>query len=448
MKGSWAYTESMDAQTLSRLHELALKSLKDLETPEGILASGRDEAYGCIFGRDSLITAMELLSAYEAKRDPYLLQLVEKILRSLSNLQGRFENIESGEEPGKIIHEYRPERHEHLTQLQEDPWFVYPEGAMRNYDTVDATPLFLMAVARYRAVGDKRFAVTLEHSVRAALGLLLQFNGFVTYQFHPDRRHGGLRVQSWMDSTESLFFEEDDDRPPYPVAPVEVQAYAWAALCAWGDYFSAQKDADDKTLGALLLARALKLKTEFNEHFVLKGPRSMTLAFALDGNGRKLTAPRSSMGHVLWAAYAPAQKGSSPESILDQSYIEPLRRRLLSRDLFVPQAGIRTLSSRSRRYDPLSYHNGSIWPHDTAMLAQGLENFGYTEDAARVRDALLRAFEHFQSPIELFGWRRGFREYKHDSGAGACQVQAWSAAGLLSTVAATPSSRTQPSALQ
>lgn len=401
--------------TSSDLKLLGLNAIRELESPDGILASGRGEAYGCIFGRDSLITALSLLRAYRREPNAYHLELVEKILRSLASLQGRHINLESGEEPGKIIHEYRPERHEHLTKLEEDPWFLYPDGRLRNYDTVDATPLFLMAVAEYAEVGNTRFVTALTPAVDAALAWLKKFDSFLTYEFHPDRKHGGLRVQSWMDSSESLFFEERDERPRYPIAPVEAQAYAWAALRAWGED-----------------ARAARLKERFNEAFVLRGPKSVTLAFAIDGDGRRLAAPRSSMGHVLWASVA-------SESVLNDSCIDPLRKRLLSRDLFVPSAGVRTLSNRSRHYDPHSYHNGSIWPHDTAMLADGLENFGYSEDAARVRRALLRAYAHFKTPIELFSFERKIQEYAPQSGHRACRVQAWSAAGLLSVISAAPS---------
>ena len=403
--GMRKYTYLMSPQAL---WNLGLKSLQELETPHGILASARDEAYGCLFGRDSLISSLELLRAYERTKNKYFLELVERSLRALANLQGRHENIESGEEPGKIIHEYRPEKHEHLTKLAEDPWFLYPEGVLRNYDSVDSTPLFLMAAHEYAKAGDERFATTLMPAVRAALNWLKKFDGgFVTYSFHPGRRHGGLKVQSWMDSEESLFFEESEERPEYPIAPVEVQAYAWAALRAWGE--------DE---------RAAALKKKFNERFVLSGPKSLSLAFAIDGAGRKLTVPRSSMGHVLWAA-------SQRECVLEQKYVPALRKRLLARDLFVHKAGIRTLSSRSSRYDPMSYHNGSIWPHDTAMLAEGLENFGFEEDAKAVRQALLRAYAHFRTPVELYSWRRGLREYAPANGHRACRVQAWSVASLL-----------------
>ena len=414
------------------LWELGLKSIRELETSEGILASSRGEAYGCIFGRDSLITALELLKTYERAKDEYFLRVTEKILRTLGNLQGRSHQIESGEQPGKIIHEFRPDNHAHLTSLSESPWFIYPTGEMRNYDSVDSTPLFLMAVGEYmRLSPDKSFSISLLPNVRAALAWVMDLgdqNGdaFLDYSIHPERKFGGLSVQSWMDSTESVFYEDSPERPPYPLAPVEVQAYAWVALKVWGAYFSGLHGEDDQEAGARYLARADKLKARFNEAFVLRGPRSATLAYAIDGSGRALAAPRSSMGHVLWATYG-------GESILYGRYVPLVRNRLMARDLFVPQAGIRTLSKSSKHYDPVSYHNGSIWPHDTAMLAEGLENFGFSADAERVRGALRQAYGHFKTPIELFGYKRGFREYAHANGSGgACRIQAWSAAALLS----------------
>lgn len=413
------------------LWELGLKSIRELEVEGGILASSRSEAYGCIFGRDSLITALQLLKTYERTRDPYFLRVTEKVLRTLGNLQGRSHQIESGEQPGKIIHEFRPDNHAHLTALGESPWFIYPEGEMRNYDSVDATPLFLMAVGEYmRLTDDQGFLVSLLPNVRAALAWVMDYgdqNGdaFLDYSFHPERRFGGLSVQSWMDSTESLFYEDSGERPPYPIAPLEVQAYAWVALSLWGDYFAALPHEDDKSLGSRYRSRARKLKKRFNEAFVLRGARSATLAYALDGRGAPLSSARSSMGHVLWATY----RG---ECILEPRYIPFIRNRLMARDLFVAQAGIRTLSSRSSHFEPISYHNGSIWPHDTALLAEGLERHGFTHDAARVRQALIAAYEHFKTPIELFAYRRGFREYMHANGqGGACRIQAWSAAALL-----------------
>lgn len=419
------------------LWELGVRSIKQLETEHGILASSRAEIYGCIFGRDSLITALKLLKIYEKKRDPYFLNLVGKILRNLALLQGIEVNRESGEEPGKCIHEWRPTGHEHLTKLAESPWYLYPDNVMRNYDSIDATPLFLIAVYEYwRITRDETFVLSMQHSVEQSLRWLLEYgdkngDGLMDYEFHSERIYGGLRTQSWMDSAESVFFEHDTTTPKYPIAPVEVQAYAYAALCAWSEFYATR----DVLRSLKLSSRALELRRLFNERYVLKNRRTgySRVAFAIDGEGRAMISPRSSMGHCLWAI---ARSESTSRSILDDRYIPGLVERLMARDMFVSRAGIRTLSSRSKNFDPLSYHNGTIWPHDTALLAEGFENFGYHKEAQQIREALRSAYKHFATPIELFGYSKGrFKEYKHANGTGgACRIQAWSAAALLSSV--------------
>lgn len=412
------------------LWEMGMQAIRDLETEEGILASGREELYGCIFGRDSLITALLLLRVYEKNRDPYLAGLVRKILLNLAKLQGREINRESGEEPGKIIHEFRPEGHEHLTKDQEHPWFLYPDGIMRNYDTVDATPLFLMAVERYFALTrDEELLDLIKGNVSDALAWLIgaidgHQDGFVAYEFHPERTYGGLRVQSWMDSNESVFFEDRDDMPAYGIAPVEVQGYTYRALSAWHLLLKEEEPG----LANLLLDRARTLRERFYEHFMLLGG---TPAFALDGQTRMLTSARSSMGHLLWAG---ARDEGSFYSILAPEDVGRVVSRLMKPDLFVPEAGIRTLSSDSSHFASNSYHNGSIWPHDTALIALGMRDAGFELEAAQVRDALLTSYSHFGIPLELFSYDAAHKAYESVNGQRACQTQAWSAAGLLAVL--------------
>ncbi len=413
------------------LWDLGFTTIKELETEQGILASGKEEIYGCIFGRDSLITSIKLLNAYKKTGNEYFLILVKKILLNLARLQGKEVNIESGEEPGKCIHEFRPRNHEHLTKNLSNPWYVYPDNAMKNYDTVDATSLFLSAVYQYyRLSKDEQFLNAMYHHVSLGLDWILNFgdtnkDGFLDYRVHPERKHGGLTTQSWMDSAESVF-HENGEPAVFPIAPVEVQCYAYVALRAWGNFFKNTDSAKSEQLEA----RAKNLKVLFNEKFVQEKDGEFSLAFAIDGNGKPLVSPRSSMGHCLWMCFE--NEGGQKESILNSEYIPRLSTRLLAPDLFEPEAGIRTLSAKSLRYDPCSYHNGSIWPHDTAMIVTGLENFGFKEEASKVRNALNKAYTHFKTPIELFAFTDGkYAEYRSPGGQTACKKQAWSAASLL-----------------
>jgi len=423
----------MGKRTRKKLWDQGFASIRELENERGILASGKEEIYGCLFGRDSLITSLTLLDVFDRTRDTYYLSLVRKVLANLAVLQGTRVNIESGEEPGKIIHEYRPDRHEHLTTQGAPPWYVYDDGEMRNYDTADATALFLMTAHAYlRASGDSTFIDELLPHIRSAIEWMRTCgdsngDGLFDYRFHPDRVSGGLRTQSWMDSHESVFFEESEEAPCYPIAPVEVQAYCYSAYRAWADFFITR----DPDLSIDLAARADALKVAFNAAYIVREKRGkIACAFAIDGAGRQLISARSSMGHCLFAAWQ-SDEGAMPDSVLDAAYVPAIARRLLAPDLYVPLAGIRTLSIRSRAYDPNSYHNGSIWPHDTALVAEGFEKFGFREEAKRMRRSLMRAYAHFNTPVELFVYSGGYQEYCGPNGQGACRVQAWSAASLL-----------------
>lgn len=417
-----------------QIWNIGYKTIQELETDLGILASGRKECYACLFGRDSLITSLFLLKAFEATGDVYLLRLVRTVLLGLAALQGKTENIESGEEVGRCIHEFRTKGHEHLTKASVRPWYVYPDGVMRIYDTADATPLFLIAVHRYSQVCAKigepsEILDMLSFHITNALQWILNRcnanrEGFVDFRVHPNRKHGGLTTQSWMDSHDSVFHENGDDAP-HPIAPVEVQAYSYLALRYFARYFAVRQSAFSRELQT----RASLLKEAFNTHFVLTMGKHTTFAFALDGNGRAMTSLRSNIGHILWAA--DTDEGV-PTCILDHAFIPQVKEQLMSPELFDPQAGIRTLTRRSRCYGPHTYHNGSIWPHDNSICIEGLENFGFEEQAIRVRKALLRAWLHFGSAIELYSADAGQLSITRlENGQESCRSQAWSAAAML-----------------
>jgi len=411
--------------------DIGLTTIKELETDNGILASGREEVYGCIFGRDSLITCLKLLRVYEALPEPYFLGLARKILTNLVKLQGKSENIESGEEPGKCIHEYRPTGHEHLTQRAWQPWYVYPDNIMRNYDSVDATPLLLVALYRYAEIAgaDETFLKEVLGGVVSAIEWIFGYGdksggGFINYQFPHGRQHGGLGVQNWVDSAESVF-HEDGSVVTYPVAPVEVQAYTWLALRLWAQFFASR----DHLLSRKLEERAAGLKRRFNETFVFASEQPFSIAYAIDGAAKPMRSVRSNPGHILWASLRGEQ--DAPECILQEVCIPKLAGRLLEADLFEPMAGIRTLSTESRGFNLLEYANGSIYPHDNGMIIEGLERFGYTHEAEWVRRALRLAFDHFKTPIEFYVCHDGSLSEGCSPFAKPCKKAAWSAAAML-----------------
>jgi glycogen debranching enzyme len=413
--------------------DLGLRTIKELETDQGILASGREELYGCIFGRDSLITALILLDVHKKKHEPEFLDLVRKILLNQVLLMGKEENLESGEQPGKAIHEFRPSKHEHLTKREHRPWYLYADQVMRNYDSVDATPLLLIALYRFWQIsGDGFFINQVLPAVNAGFDWLDKYSdsnkdGLIDYELSNSRQSGGLVTQNWMDSVESVFHETGEDLI-YPLAPVEVQAYAYLAYRLWADYF--QQSDPDKSDN--LNQKADRLKKVFNKKYPTEDPDgNFYFAFKIDGRGTPFRAVRSNMGHVLWASTSKHDDGRV-DSILTKGRAESVVRRLMMPDMFEPKAGIRTLSKLSSKFKPNSYHNGSIWPHDNALIAEGFEIHGFTKEARMVRDATLSAIEKFNSAIELFVYEENkYSEYSSIWGQSSCKNQAWSAAAIL-----------------
>lgn len=415
---------------LEHFYKIGLETIKQLETPNGILASSANEIYGCIFGRDSLITALKLLKAYDYNKDSYLLSIAKKVLLGLVKLQGKEVNIESGEEPGRCIHEFRPTKHEYLTKHHNPPWYTYPDGTMKIYDSLDATPLLLICMMKYfERTNDQDLLSSNYENIELAIEWILKFgdknnDGLIDFQMDPKRKHGGLIAQGWMDSMQYAFFE-DHTEPAFPIAPIEVQAYSYLALMLWSRFFKKEKTRMSK----LLFDRAQHLKEQFNMQFVLDRKDALIFPFAIDGRGRAMTSKRSNIGHVLWAAEV---SQSERKCILDGRFIESLVKSLLQPDIFEPKAGVRTLSMNSRMFDVMSYHNGSIWPHDNSIIAEGMENFGFKEAAMKVRRAVFAAYEYFQTPLELYTAENGkIQECILSNGQGACRQQAWSAATMI-----------------
>jgi glycogen debranching enzyme len=347
-----------------------------------------------LFGRDSLLTAWMAL--------PLGQELALSTLQALAARQGQRIDPLNEEEPGRILHEVR-----HGTS------FPLTAGNSVYYGSVDATPLFCMLVGElYRwGMPKERLAPLMPHIDRA-LAWILQYgdrdgDGFVEYQRATDK---GLQNQGWKDSHDSVSFA-DGRLADGPIALAEVQAYVYGAFLARSELAAAFGDHDAEAHWA---KRARQLHAQFHEAFWLSSQGYYALA--LDGAKRPVDALASNMGHVLWTGLA------------DRSVAGTVAERLISPEMFTGW-GVRTLATTMRRYDPVSYHNGSVWPHDTALCAAGLASYGYVDEADILAQGILEAAVVFGGRLpELFcGFDNTEFPYPVPYPT-SCSPQAWAAA--------------------
>jgi len=353
--------------------------------------------YAVPFGRDAIITALQSLM--------YNPQLAEGTLRFLAANQGQVVDAFKEEEPGKIMHELR--RGE-LARLREVPHTPY-------FGTVDATPLFLVLFVEAMSWldSDQLYADILPSALHA-LEWIDRYgdsdgDGYVEYIAH---RPGGVVNQGWKDSVDSVQYADGASATP-PIALVEVQGYVYQAKVGMADLLRRRGDTE---MAFRLQREAGELKERFNRDFWMADEG--IYAQALDAAKVQVRAVTSNAGHCLWSGIADADK------------IHSVTTRLMARDMFSGW-GIRTLSSESNNYNPMSYHNGSVWPHDTAIIALGMRRSGEADCAIRVVRGMLEAGFRFSDARlpELFC---GFeRDHRFNSSPAAyvvsCSPQAWAA---------------------
>jgi glycogen debranching enzyme len=357
------------------------------------------------FGRDSLIGAYEALMVNPG--------LARDVLLLLAGHQADRDDPLRDAEPGKILHEARVGELARAGHIPHTPY----------YGTVDATPLFAILAAEYfRWTGDLGTIRTLRPHLERALAWIAgpgdpDGDGFVEYQ---RRAPGGLDVHGWKDSSTSTM-HADGTLVEGRVALAEVQGYVYAAKSGVADLFDALADVDG---AARLRAEAARLKAHFNDVFWM--PEEDTFGIALDGAKRLARSVASNAGHCLWTGIVDAEKAG------------PLAARLMAEDLFSGW-GVRTLSAGSPAFNPMSYHNGSVWPHDNALIAAGLKRYGFAAEADRIARALIdAAFETRELRLpELFCGFRRMDGVSFVSYPVACTPQAWAAAApflLLQTM--------------
>jgi glycogen debranching enzyme len=353
--------------------------------------------FATLFGRDSLITALEMLAF-----DP---SLAAQTLRVLGTRLGRRVDPRHEEEPGKVLHELRTGE---IAATDASPLTRY-------YGTVDATPLFLCLLAEH---ADWSGTLDLFHelapAVEAALGWIERYadhdgDGLLDYRASsPD----GLRNQGWKDSDDGVVDERGQPLEP-PIALVEAQAYAVRAQLGVAR-LHARAGAHERA-GALT-RDAAELQSRL-ERFWLPGRGFYSMA--LDGTGRASEALASNQGHLLWAAdVAPARAAAVRDALMGEALFSGW--------------GIRTLGRGEAGFNPVGYHLGTVWPHDTALGAAGLRRHGYDDDFVALFEGLLEAASHAQDYRlpELFA---GFSRTQFETPVPypvACQPQAWAAAAI------------------
>jgi glycogen debranching enzyme len=392
--------DELDLTYRQSMLDLAALRIRPDEDVRGAMPAGGMPWYMALFGRDSLLTAYLSL--------PFQPSLARATLETLAHHQATDYDDFRDAEPGKVLHELRRGK---LAALGVEPQSPY-------YGTHDATLLFLILLDEYeRWSGDADFVREIEPNARAALAWLdgpadLDGDGYLEYR---SRSPKGLNNHGWKDSDDGIL-HMDGSQPEKPLAVCELQGYAYDARLRTARL--ARQIWGDEPLARSLERDARALKKRFNEDFW--DGRGRIYALALDGRKRKVVPPASNMGHLLWSG------------IVDDERAELVVRRLLQEDLFSGW-GIRTLSTRSAAYSPLRYHLGTVWPHDTAICADGMRRYGFREEASRVALALLEAAVPFEQRLpECFA---GFQRDETDLTVeypGALRPQAWAAAAPLS----------------
>jgi glycogen debranching enzyme len=382
-------------RTLRRSYDdLGALRIEDPDHPERIVVAAGAPWFMALFGRDSLWASFMALPV-----DP---SLALGTIQTLADLQGSVVDRMSEEEPGKILHEVRLDVSSRLEL----------GGKSAYYGSVDATPLFVALLGEVSRWGFAANTIAaLMPNVDRALDWIQNYgdkdgDGFVEYERLNDR---GLINQGWKDSWDGINFADGTLAEP-PVALCEVQAYVYSAYLArsWLAF-----DAGDVDVAVKYRVRAAHLKRQFNDQFWL--PERGYFAIALDASKRPVDACASNMGHCLMFG------------LIDEDKAAQVVERLMSPEMFSGW-GVRTLASNMGSYNPASYHNGSVWPHDNAIIQAGLLRYGFVAEAQRIATALLDAAEYSEGRLpELFC---GFSREHYDEPVPyptACSPQAWAA---------------------
>jgi glycogen debranching enzyme len=390
IRASWDDLSRAFAQSVSDLASLRMRGSNGV----GKLPAAGMPWFMTVFGRDTIITCLQTLL--------FGPELARTALSALAALQATEDDPDIDAEPGKIVHEVRQGK------------AALRMGA-KYYGTVDATPLYLILLSEvWRWTDDAALVRDLKVPALRALEWIDRYgdrdgDGFLEYGRRTPR---GLENQSWKDSYDSQRFADGTTAEP-PIAPCEVQGYVYDAKLRMAEL--ARVVWRDRELADRLVREAEELKVRFDEAFWIEA-RGGYYALALDRDKRQVDSLCSNIGHLLWSGIVPEER---VDAVVDN---------LLGPDLWSGW-GVRTMSAADRAYNPLSYHNGSVWPHDNSLITWGLGRHGRWAETQRIVRRLFSVSRHFQYQLpEVFaGLGRSETPFPIDYPT-AARPQAWAAA--------------------
>jgi glycogen debranching enzyme len=364
LRSSWDDLDHVYPRSVADLASLRLRGGNGL----GNLPAAGMPWFMTVFGRDTLITCLQTLM--------FGTELAHSALEVLAELQATEDDPLIDAEPGKIVHEIRRGK-------AANNWFA------SYYGTIDATPLYLILLSEvWRWTDDAALARQFKEPAMRALGWIDEWgdrdgDGFIEYA---KRSETGLDNQSWKDSWDSQRFS-DGSLAQSPIAPVEAQGYVYDAKRRLAEL--AREVWRERELAVRLDREADELQERFDEAFWTDA-RGGYYVLALDGEKRQVDSLCSNLGHLLWSGIVPQER------------VDQVVDRLMGPDLWSGW-GVRTMSAADAGFNPLSYHNGTVWPHDNSLIAWGLARYGRWQEAQRIIRRMLNAAGHFEYQLpEVF----------------------------------------------